>query len=61
MLGASLLRELVDSPLTDDEIRVKRAAEEIAHPDAVVTDGGAIVRRSRPTQTIQPPQRATWD
>lgn len=61
MIATTLLRELMDNPLTEDEMRVKRAAEEISHPDAVVTPDGAIVRRSRPTEVIQEPQRATWD
>jgi hypothetical protein len=63
MIASELLRDLMDNPLTENEMGLKRAAEAINDPDAVVAESGAIVivKRSQPTKVIQPPPRATWD
>lgn len=61
MIASELLRDLMENPLTENEMGLERAAEAISDPDAVVTESGAIVKRSQPTKVIQPPPRATWD
>jgi hypothetical protein len=62
---ATELDDVLDTRrLTPAEIRRRRAAEEIGHPDVEVTPDGRLVKRSSLSAVpvvVQERQTATWD